>query len=44
LSDLVKYAKYQPTRDENQTSVNDIREGIDAIEQTSNFKPQTSNT
>ena len=44
LSDLVKYAKYQPTRDENQTSVNDIREGIDAIEQTSNLKPQTSNT
>lgn len=44
LSDLVKYAKYQPTRDENQTSVNDIREGIDAIEQTSNFKHQTSNT
>lgn len=39
LSDLVKYAKYQPTKDENQTSVNDIREGIDAIEQTSNSKP-----
>jgi hypothetical protein len=44
LSDLVKYAKYQPAHEENQTSINDIREGIVAIEQTSNFKPQTSNT
>jgi len=43
LSDLVKYAKYQPTSHENQASVNDIRESIVAIEQTSNFKPQTSN-
>jgi hypothetical protein len=43
LSDLVKYAKYQPTGGENQTSVNEIRESIIAIEQTSNFKPQTSN-
>ena len=43
LSDLVKYAKYQPTKEENQNSVNDIREGIIAIEQTSNVKPQTSN-
>ena len=43
LSDLVKYAKYQPAQEENQNSVNDIREGIIAIEQTSNVKPQTSN-
>jgi hypothetical protein len=38
LSDLVKYAKYQPAKEENQTSVNDIRQGIEAIEQISNFK------
>jgi hypothetical protein len=43
LSDLVKYAKYQPTREENQESINDIKESIVAIEQTSNPKPQTSN-
>jgi len=43
LSDLVKYAKYQPTKEENQTSVNDIKESIVAIEQTSNLKPQTLN-
>lgn len=43
LSDLVKYAKYQPTGEENRTSVNEIRESIVAIEQTSNFKPKTSN-
>lgn len=43
LSDLVKYAKYHPLIEENQTSVNEIRESIIAIEQTSNFKPQTSN-
>jgi hypothetical protein len=43
LSDLVKYAKYQPTSEENQNSINDIKESIVAIEQTSNFKPQTSN-
>lgn len=43
LSDLVKYAKYQPTQEENRTSVNEIRESIVAIEQTSNLKPQTSN-
>lgn len=43
LSDLVKYAKYQPAREENQTSIHDIRESIGAIEQTSNLKPQTSN-
>lgn len=43
LSDLVKYAKYQPTKKENQNSVNDLRESIVAIEQTSSLKPQTSN-
>lgn len=43
LSDLVKYAKYRPTSDEDQTSINDIREGIVAIEQTSNVKTKTSN-
>jgi hypothetical protein len=43
LSDLVKYAKYQPTREENRNSINDIRESIVAIEKTSNLKPQTSN-
>jgi hypothetical protein len=43
LSDLVKYAKYQPTREENQHSIADIKEGIVAIEQTSNLKLQTSN-
>jgi hypothetical protein len=43
ISDLVKYAKYQPTREENQASITDIKESIVAIEQTSNLKPQTSN-
>lgn len=43
LSDLVKYAKYQPERTESQNSINDIRESIVAIEQTPNLKPQTSN-
>lgn len=45
LSDLVKYAKYQPSTQENQNSINDIRESIVAIEQTQtpNLKPQTSN-
>lgn len=44
LSDLVKYAKYQTTGKENQNSINNIRQGIVAIEngQTSNRKPQTS--
>lgn len=44
LSDFVKYAKYQPTKEENQTSVNDIRESIVVIEQTTNHKPQTTNS
>lgn len=43
LGDMVKYAKYQPTTEENQTSISDIKESIVAIEQTSNFKPQTTN-
>lgn len=43
LSDLVKYAKYQPPLEENRTSINEIRESIVAIEQTSNLKLQTSN-
>lgn len=43
LSDLVKYAKYQPAQEENRTSINEVRESIIAIEQTSNLKPQTSN-
>lgn len=42
LSDLIKYAKYQPAREENQRSIAAIKEGIVAIEQTSNLKPQTS--
>lgn len=44
LSDFVKYAKYQPTKEENQTSVNDIRESIVVIEQTTNHKLQTTNS
>ena len=45
LSDLVKYAKYQPAREENQNSVNEIRGSIVAIEQTPipNLNLQTSN-
>jgi hypothetical protein len=43
LSDLVKYAKYQPTREENQTSINDIKQGIIDIEQTPNPKLETEN-
>jgi hypothetical protein len=43
LSDLVKYAKYQPTKEENENAVNDIRGGIVAIEQTPVPKPQIPN-
>lgn len=43
LSDLVKYAKYQPTGEENRISINEVRESIVSIEQISNTKPQTSN-
>lgn len=46
LSDLVKYAKYQPSEEDNRKALNDIREGIVLVEQVQANKPipQTSKT
>lgn len=45
LSDMVKYAKYQPSSPENEASIETIKESIISIEQlpTPNFKPQIPN-
>ena len=44
LSDLVKYAKYQPVSEENQNSIEAVMEGIVTIERTHiDLKPQTVN-
>lgn len=45
LSDMVKYAKYQPTFQENQIAFDSVKNSIIAIEQLPkpNLKPQTSN-
>lgn len=40
LSDVVKYAKYQPTNEEKQGSVNNIRESVIAIEHINNASPK----